>query len=105
MASEWRFNRDYNDLEQVRPFLPAFRARLAELEAAGYERMTEVSGPVKCSHIVLYPTRRMGGEWAEYRDARLTPLPYGGMAVLPKGRRTRGYFVNDRAVLALRVKG
>jgi hypothetical protein len=49
--------------------------------------------------VVLVPTRRMGGEWQEFEDARIVPRdgkPYG---VLPKGARTRGTLIMDRKVL------
>jgi hypothetical protein len=39
--SEFIFNRNYKDLDQVAGFLPAFRARLAELEAAGKYRYND----------------------------------------------------------------
>ena len=35
------FNGDFQDLAQVAPFLPAFEARLAELEAAGEYRYND----------------------------------------------------------------
>lgn len=146
IAPVWRFNRDYDDVEQVAPFLPDFLTRLAELEAAGqyryndsfrgsipgiagpdedrgiyllqglerqraqdakvaellargYERVETLDGVRRFAHVVLYPTRRGGGEWAEYRQARLVPRNGGPYAVLPKGKRTNGYSIGDRAVL------
>jgi hypothetical protein len=41
MTDTFRFNRNYDDLEQVRAFLPAFEARLAELNAAGQYRYND----------------------------------------------------------------
>jgi hypothetical protein len=78
-------------------------ARIAELLADGYEHIDTLDQRTRFAHIVLYPTRRMGGEWAEYRDARLVPDANDQpRAVLPKGKRTNGYSVNGRRVLARR---
>lgn len=78
-------------------------ARVQELLAAGYEHVTHVGTPQKYSHVVLYTTKKMAGEWAEYHDVRVTGttkgLPYG---LIPKGRRTHGYAVAGRQVLAHR---
>jgi hypothetical protein len=148
--SGWRFNRDYGDYSQVERFLPAFMARLAELETAGryrydasfkghipgiggpnedtaiyllqglervkaeeamvaqlladgYEYVTELDGPRKYRHVVLLRTRRMGEGTIDIRDGRLLPDSDGQPhMVLPKGKRTNGYRVSDRRVLALK---
>jgi len=73
--------------------------RVAQLVAAGYEHLTQLSETRKYSHVVLYPRSRMGGAWAEYRDARLVTNGSRPYAVLPKGRRTNGHLVSGRAVL------
>lgn len=92
-----------------------FRAWEREAEALdlltkGYEDIDALEAVERFSHVVLHPARRMGGERAEYHDARLVPervtrdgnviaVPYG---VLPKGKRTHGHLVSGRRVLALR---
>lgn len=146
----FKFNRDYKDYGQVEQFVPAFMARLREIEAAGqyryndsfkghipgiegpdedtaiyllqglerrnrqdekvaallaagYEHASTLDGTTKFERVVLYPTREMGGEWAEYQDARLVPYESGEpRAILPKGKRTHGHLVNGRAVLVKR---
>jgi hypothetical protein len=75
-------------------------ARVRELEADGYRDVETLDDLTRCEGVALVPTRRMGGEFVEYQDVRLVPRdgrPYG---VLPKGKRTRGYAVNGRRVLA-----
>jgi hypothetical protein len=44
----------------------------------------------------------MGGEWQEFRDCRLVIKDEAGHPgyVLPKGKRTQGYLISDRRVLA-----
>lgn len=76
--------------------------KIADLIAQGYEHIDTLETVERFAHIVLYPVRRMGGEWQEFREARLTPRdgkPYG---VLLKGNRTRGALVSDRRALAIR---
>lgn len=156
----FRFNKSYDDLEQVREFMPAFLARLHALEAAGkyryndafkghvpgiegpdedtaiyllqglehqdrqgekvaalladgYRWLDELAETQRFTHICLVPTRRNGGEWAEYHDARVVPCsvawpngagkrtPNAPGVILPKGRRSHGYMVNDRRLLVL----
>lgn len=144
-AQGFRFNKSYDDLAQVAPYLPAFLARLEELQAAGQYRYNDsfkgripgIEGPdedtaiyllqglqrqqeqdakvagmvadgyrriealteiQRFDHVVLVPTRRMGGEWSEFREARIVPRegrPYG---VLRKGKRTNGVLISDRDV-------
>jgi hypothetical protein len=85
-------------------------AKVAALIRSGYEHVEHLTGVQRFAHVVLYPTRRMGGEWVEFRDCRLVPeakpnqiAATGPVAsVLPKGRRTHGHRVDGRAVLALR---
>lgn len=92
-----------------------FRAWAQEAEALdlltkGYEIIDALEAVERFQHIVLHPTRRMGGERAEYHDARLLPerVTRSGDViavptfVLPKGKRTRGYRISGRRVLALR---
>jgi hypothetical protein len=146
--SGWRFNRNYNDTDQVAEFLPAFLKLLVEIESAGqyryndsfkgripgiegpnedsaiyllqglesdlqqaakvatlirggYVQVTHLETPRKFAHIVLYSTRHNGEPWGEFHDARLVPRDDGHpFAVIPKGRRTHGFSVGGRAVLA-----
>jgi hypothetical protein len=59
-AAGFVFNRNYKDLEQVEEFLPAFEARLRELEAAGQYRHNDafkghipgIEGP--CEDTAIY---------------------------------------------------
>lgn len=77
-------------------------ARIAELIAAGFQYITTLDKVSKFRRVVLYPTNRMGGEWAEFEDARVIPYEDGApRALLPKGKRTNGHLVSGRAVLAL----
>ena len=79
------------------------KAKVAALIAQGYEPITEQATTTRYRRVVLYPTRHIGGSWAEYQDARLVSDGRGGVGyVLPKGHRTRGHYVSGRAVLALR---
>jgi hypothetical protein len=80
-------------------------AKIMDLLARGYEHIERLATDrERFAHVVLYPTRDMGGEWAEHRDCRLvwgdaekTPA-----YVLPKGARSRGFLISGRAVLVLR---
>lgn len=83
--------------------------RIERLLAQGYRQVDELDKTTKFEHIVLFPTRNMSGEWAEYREARLVPynrekdvaqVGHAPYAVLPKGKRTHGYLVSGRSVLA-----
>lgn len=73
--------------------------RVAALLDDGYEHLSRLEETRKYAHVVLYPTTRMGGAWAEYRDARLVANGSRPYAVLPKGKRTNGHLVAGRAVL------
>lgn len=83
--------------------LREMHTKIERLLAQDYKQVDELDKPTKFEHIVLFPTRNGGGEWAEYREARLIPdvmrgtVPY---AILPKGKRTHGYLVSGRSVLA-----
>jgi hypothetical protein len=79
----------------------AQQVRVAELVANGYAVVDALSGTTKYRHVVLVPTSRMGGEWAEYEEARIVPIEEGKPAyVIPKGKRTRGTMIAGRMVLA-----
>lgn len=78
----------------------AEQANEAALIADGYEYVTELASMRKYSHIVLIRTREMGLGWVDYRNARLVPREGKPWAILPKGKRTNGYSVSDRKVLA-----
>jgi hypothetical protein len=77
-------------------------AKIIDLLANGYEHVETLSGTERFAHVVLYPTRNMGGEWQEFRDCRLVIKDEAGHPgyVLPKGKRTHGYLISDRRVLA-----
>jgi hypothetical protein len=76
-------------------------AKVAALIEAGYQHVDELGAVEKFDHVVLYPTRRTGGSWAEFREARIVPDDNGKpRGVLPKGKRTHGMLVSGRAVLA-----
>lgn len=144
----FRFNRDYDNLEQVAQYLPRFLEVLAEIEAAGRYRYNDlfkgripgIEGPdedtaiyllqglerkrrqdarvaalladgydfveqpadrQRFSAVALVPVRRMGGEFKEYADVRVTLDAYGRpWGLLPKGARTRGVQIGDRRILA-----
>lgn len=76
-------------------------AKVTALLAEGYTHVDELPArsAQRYRHIVLYPSRRMGGSWAEYHDARLIERDGKPHGILPKGKRTRGYAVGDRHVL------
>lgn len=84
-------------------------ARVLDLLAKGYRHITYLDEIKRFQHVVLYPTDRHQGEWAEYEGARLLPETNERQTevtgrirgVLPKGKRTRGYLVNGRNVLVL----
>lgn len=58
----WRFNGNYKDLEQVRPFLPAFEQRRAELCAAGrYPYNDDFRGHIGVDPTPHPPTRNVYG--------------------------------------------
>lgn len=81
-------------------------AKVAALLAEGYTHLEAmVGGLERFRHVVLYPTRQMGGEWAEYHDARILDVEGVPSYVLPKGKRTRGHLIMGRAVLVTPAQG
>lgn len=62
----------------------------------GYVAIDSVTlSPMPCSSIVEYSE----SGWHEWRDARLIEPASGGLAVLPKGHRTRGHFVTGKVLV------
>jgi hypothetical protein len=78
-------------------------AQTLTLLAQGYEWLDELDATERFRHVVLCPTDRMGGEWREYRDARVTAEGGRPCGILPKGKRTHGFLVSGRRVLVARV--
>lgn len=80
-------------------------ARVAKLRAEGLAPIDNLPARKRFARIALY---RPGsytngtGELSVYEDARLVPDDQGRpYAVLPKGKRTRGYLVQNAQVLVL----
>lgn len=77
-AAGYRFNKDYNDLEQVAEYLPAFLARLAALESAGQYRYNDsfkghvpgIEGPDEDTAIYLLQSL----ERQQEQDAKVAAL-------------------------------
>lgn len=55
--------------------------------------------PVRFSSIVNYGFYSGGTGWKQYDEARLLRLHNGTLAVLPKGKRTNGYYLSGGKVL------
>ena len=73
--------------------------RVAQAIADGYIAVKCVDRPVKCD-IATYGFYMGGTGWHERHDARLVYVDSSGLAVLPKGARTRGYDLSGHRVLA-----
>lgn len=76
-------------------------AKVVDLLAQGYEYVDSLDATTKFEQIVLVPQGRMGGQFSQFEQARLTAQdgkPYG---VLPKGKRSQGHLIGQRRVLAL----
>lgn len=108
--SEFTFNRNYKDLDQVAEFLPAFRARLAELEAAGKYRYNDefkghvpgIEGPCEDTAIYLLQgldralqvrervERAIADGYQPIKAMVPAPTRYSGVIVYDDEERTRG---------------
>jgi hypothetical protein len=86
-----------------------YRAKNVEAQIAaaieeGHKPIERVDGPTKFASIIVYD--REG--WQQFHEARLVPeqnpvqAEYTGQlaGVLPKGKRTRGYRIEGKKVLA-----
>lgn len=84
--------------------------RVEALLADGYEFIEALDETTRFANVVLVPTGRMNGSWAEYAGARVVPTTHDAQvkatgalwAVLPKGKRTNGHYINGRKVLVKR---
>lgn len=74
-------------------------AKVETLLAADHAWLDSAEGTTKFKHVVLVPMSRMGGAWAEFRDARVIARNGEPHAVLPKGKRTHGHLILGRRVL------
>lgn len=77
------------------------QAKVEAMLAAGYNWIDRAPGePVRYTAIALVPSGRMGGSFSVHNSARLVGKGGAPHAVIPKGKRTTGYFVSGRRVLA-----
>ena len=78
------------------------QAKVEAMLGAGYNWIDNAPhDPVRYAALALVPTGRMSGTLDVHHDARLIGRNGKPHAIIPKGKRTTGYLVNERRVLAL----
>jgi len=93
--TEWRFNKEYDDMEQVAQFLPAFLDVLTEIESAGQYRYNDsfkgripgIAGA--CEDTAIYLLQ--GLERARKESARIEELLAAGYVYVTELPATRKY--------------
>jgi hypothetical protein len=65
----------------------------------GCKPITEIDHTIKCETVIFYGFYMGGTGWKEWHNVRLVP-GLTGLAVLPKGARTRGFNLFGGKVLA-----
>lgn len=92
---EWRFNKQYDDMEQVAEFLPAFLDVLAEIEGAGqYRYNTSFKGRIPgiegaCEDTAIYLLQAL--ERARKESARIAELLEAGYVYVTELTETHRY--------------
>lgn len=77
-------------------------AKVAAALADGCVPIASVNGVERFARVIRYGWYVGGTGWQEWADARLTTTTWGALAVIPKGRRTRGHVLDGGTVLVKR---